>query len=33
MFFGSWSGCDSVSGNTCTVTVTSARSVTAGFVP
>jgi alpha-tubulin suppressor-like RCC1 family protein len=33
MLFGSWSGCDSVSGTTCTVTVTSARSVTAGFVP
>jgi alpha-tubulin suppressor-like RCC1 family protein len=33
MFFGSWTGCDSVSGTTCTVTVTSARSVTAGFVP
>jgi alpha-tubulin suppressor-like RCC1 family protein len=33
MLFGSWSGCDSVSGATCTVTVTSARSVTAGFVP
>ena len=33
MLFGSWSGCDSVSGMTCTVTVTSARSVTAGFMP
>jgi len=33
MLFGSWSGCDSVSGATCTVTVTSTRSVTAGFVP
>jgi hypothetical protein len=33
MFFGSWSGCDSVSGTTCTATVTSARTVTAGFVP
>ena len=33
MLFGTWSGCDSVSGTTCTVTVTSARSVTAGFVP
>jgi hypothetical protein len=33
MLFGGWSGCDSVSGTTCTVTVSSARSVTAGFVP
>ena len=29
--FGGWSGCDSVSGNTCTVEMTSARSVTADF--
>jgi hypothetical protein len=33
LLFGGWSGCDSVSGTTCTVTVTSTRSVTAGFVP
>jgi alpha-tubulin suppressor-like RCC1 family protein len=33
MLFGGWSGCDSVSGTTCTVTVSAARSVTAGFVP
>jgi alpha-tubulin suppressor-like RCC1 family protein len=33
MLFGGWSGCDSVSGATCTVTVSSARSVTAGFLP
>jgi len=29
--FGGWSGCDSVSGNTCTVNMNSARSVTADF--
>src|SRR6266581_1323805 len=29
--FGGWSGCDSVSGNTCTVDMNSARSVTADF--
>jgi hypothetical protein len=29
--FGGWSGCDSVSGNICTVKVKSARSVTADF--
>src|SRR2546422_862676 len=29
--FGGWSGCDSVSGNTCTLEMTSARSVTADF--
>src|SRR6266699_195254 len=29
--FGGWSGCDSVSGNTCTVDMISARSVTADF--
>ncbi len=33
MLFGSWSGCDSVSGTTCTVTVSAARSVAAGFLP
>jgi alpha-tubulin suppressor-like RCC1 family protein len=32
MFFSGWSGCDSVSGTTCTVTVSSARSVTARFM-
>ena len=31
-FFGGWSGCDSTSGATCTVTVTSARWVTAKFL-
>jgi len=30
--FSGWSGCDSVSGTTCTVTVNSARSVTASFL-
>jgi hypothetical protein len=30
--FGGWSGCDSASGATCTVTVTSAKSVTAKFL-
>jgi len=29
--FGGWSGCDAVSGNTCTVNMNSARSVTADF--
>src|SRR5882762_1408427 len=29
--FGGWSGCDSVSGNVCTVSMNSARSVTANF--
>ena len=29
--FGGWSGCDSVSGATCTVTMTAARNVTASF--
>ena len=29
--FGGWSGCDSVSGNTCTVKMNAARSVTADF--
>jgi hypothetical protein len=29
--FGGWTGCDSVSGNTCTVSMNSARSVTADF--
>lgn len=29
--FGSWSGCDSVSGSVCTVTMTSAKTVTATF--
>ena len=29
--FGGWTGCDSVSGNTCTVQLNSARSVTADF--
>jgi len=33
LLFTGWSGCDSVSGTTCTVTVTSAKSVTAGFLP
>ncbi len=31
--FNGWSGCDSTSGNTCTVTIRSARSVTANFLP
>jgi hypothetical protein len=31
--FESWSGCDTASGATCTVTVTAARSVTAKFLP
>jgi LmbE family N-acetylglucosaminyl deacetylase len=31
--FNGWNGCDSASGNTCTVTVTSSRSVTANFLP
>ncbi len=30
--FGSWSGCDSVSGNQCTVTMTAARAVAASFL-
>jgi hypothetical protein len=29
--FGGWSGCDAVSGNTCTVNMNSARSVSADF--
>jgi hypothetical protein len=29
--FGGWSGCDAVSGNSCTVKMNSARSVTANF--
>jgi len=29
--FGGWSGCDSVSGNTCTVNMNSAKAVTADF--
>jgi hypothetical protein len=29
--FGGWSGCDSVSGNSCTVNMNAARSVTADF--
>src|SRR5207244_2752491 len=29
--FASWSGCDSMSGNTCSVTMNAARSVTAAF--
>src|SRR2546427_7039567 len=29
--FGGWSGCDGVSGTTCTVTISGARSVTATF--
>ena len=32
-FFDSWTGCDSVSGATCTVTVNSARTVRANFLP
>jgi len=31
--FTSWSGCDAVSGTTCTVTIRSATSVTASFLP
>jgi hypothetical protein len=31
--FTGWSGCDSTSGNTCTVTMTAAKSVTANFFP
>jgi len=31
--FNGWSGCDSVSGPTCTVTIRSATSVTASFLP
>jgi hypothetical protein len=31
--FTGWSGCDSSSGNTCTVTMTAAKSVTASFLP
>jgi LmbE family N-acetylglucosaminyl deacetylase len=31
--FNGWSGCDSTSGTTCTVTIGSARSVTASFLP
>ncbi|OLC49269.1 MAG: hypothetical protein AUH82_00960 [Chloroflexi bacterium 13_1_40CM_4_65_13] len=31
--FNGWSGCDSTSGNTCTVTIRSARSVNAAFLP
>ena len=31
--FSSWSGCDSVSGNQCTVSMTADRTVTATFVP
>jgi len=31
--FTGWSGCDSTSGNTCTVTIRSARSVNAAFLP
>jgi hypothetical protein len=31
--FAGWSGCDTVSGATCTLTMTSARSVTANFLP
>ena len=31
--FEGWRGCDTVSGATCTVTVTAARSVTAKFLP
>ena len=32
-FFGSWTGCDTVSGTTCTVTMSSARNVTATINP
>jgi hypothetical protein len=31
--FNGWSGCDSVSGNTCTVTMSGAKTVTAHFLP
>jgi hypothetical protein len=31
--YNGWSGCDSVSGTTCTVTIRSAWSVTASFLP
>jgi len=31
--FNGWSGCDTVSGTTCTVTMSAARSVTANFLP
>ena len=31
--FTGWSGCDTVSGTTCTVTMNAARSVTASFAP
>jgi Divergent InlB B-repeat domain len=31
--FNGWTGCDSVSGNVCTVTIQSARSVNAAFLP
>jgi len=31
--FNGWSGCDSASGTTCTVSITAARSVTASFLP
>jgi Divergent InlB B-repeat domain len=31
--FNGWNGCDSTSGNTCTVAIRSARSVTANFLP
>jgi Divergent InlB B-repeat domain len=31
--FNGWTGCDSTSGNTCTVTIQSARSVNAAFLP
>ena len=33
VLFTDWSGCDAVSGTTCTVTMTSAKSVTASFLP
>ena len=32
LFFSGWSGCDAVSGTSCTVTMRSARSVTASFL-
>jgi List-Bact-rpt repeat protein len=32
LLFTGWTGCDSVSGATCTVTMRSARSVSAGFL-
>jgi hypothetical protein len=31
--FSGWSGCDSVSGTQCTVTMSRARGVTASFLP